>query len=121
VRACAGGENNVSGWVGVDLDGTLARFVTFEQMERGQTIGDPVPLMMERVRQWLDAGKEVRIFTARACEPTEIPVIKDWLREHGLPELEVTNAKDFGMMELWDDCCVKVQRNTGIVLNGAAQ
>ena len=32
-----------------------------------------------------------------------IPPIREWLKKHGLPELEITNAKDMDMIELWDD------------------
>ena len=47
------------GWIGVDLDGTLAVYYDWE------IIGDPIPLMVERVQQWLKEGKHVKIFTAR--------------------------------------------------------
>jgi len=35
------------------------------------------------------------------------------LIDNGLPELEVTNVKDFAMIELWDDRCKQVIINTG--------
>jgi hypothetical protein len=74
--------------------------------------------MMLRVKKWIAAGKEVKIFTARAAapEPTKSEVIghiQDWLAQHGLPRLEVTNVKDFGMIELWDDRAIQVIPNTG--------
>jgi len=69
--------------------------------------------MLDRVRRWLAEGKTVKIFTARASLPSQIPVVKAWLTKHGLPDLEVTNSKDFGMTELWDDRCVSVSHNTG--------
>lgn len=99
------------GWIGVDLDGTLAHY------ESGQfpVIGDPIPRMMMRVRGWLLAGKRVKIFTARACETENIPAIKAWLQTVGLPDLEITNVKDHGMIELWDDRAITVITNTGIV------
>ena len=50
-----------SGWIGVDLDGTLAKYGSWN----GGQIGDPIPLMVERVKQWIAEGVEVRIFTAR--------------------------------------------------------
>lgn len=52
----------MSGWIGVDLDGTLAMYDGFKGPEH---IGDPVPKMLERVKKWLAEGREVRIFTAR--------------------------------------------------------
>ena len=98
-----------NGYIAVDLDGTLAHYMEGQ----GVDIGEPVPDMLERVKLWLNDGIEVRIMTARACEPRNIPAVKDWLRKQGLPELEVTNAKDFNMIELWDDRAVEVIPNTG--------
>lgn len=40
--------------------------------------------------------------------------IHQWLVAQGLPVLEVTNIKDFDMLELWDDRCVSVVTNTGL-------
>jgi hypothetical protein len=100
------------GWIGVDLDGTLAEYHGWKGMEN---IGAPVPRMMERVKEWLANGTTVKIFTARACIPEQIPPIKEWLKKHGLPDLEVTNVKDFGMVCLWDDRAVSVIPNTGRV------
>ena len=97
-------------WIGVDLDGTLARM---EGWQGGQHVGRPVPLMLERVKLWLEAGYEVRIMTARASEPKLIPPVKQWLKKHGLPELDVTCSKDFDMIELWDDRAIQVIPNTG--------
>lgn len=105
------------GWIGVDLDGTLAQYIGW----KGPThIGDPVPAMLERVKAWLADGQEVKIFTARvACfEPYRSDVIKaihEWLDTHGLPRLDVTNRKDMLMLELWDDRAVQVEKNTGRV------
>jgi hypothetical protein len=102
----------MAGWIGVDLDGTLAEY---RGWNGPNDIGAPIPAMIERVKRWLAAGREVRIFTARACIPEQIPPVKAWLKKHGLPDLEVTNQKDFGMVELWDDRCVTVETNTGRV------
>ena len=97
-------------WVGVDLDGTLA----FDGPWKGdEHVGKPVPLMLERVKCWLAHGMTVKIVTARASKPELIPAVKKWLAEQGLPELEVTNGKDFDMIELWDDRAVQVVQNTG--------
>lgn len=96
------------GWIGVDLDGTLAR------LEKGRHIGRPVAPMMARVKYWIGSGREVRIFTSRADDPLEVARIKDWLAQHGLPDLEVTNKKDNRMVALWDDRAVKVIENQGI-------
>lgn len=96
-------------WIGVDLDGTLAEYTP--AIEK---IGKPIGPMLARVRQWLAEGRTVKIFTARAAIPKQIRAIKIWLAENGLPPLEVTNVKDFSMIELWDDRCVQVCINTGM-------
>ena len=107
------------GWIGVDLDGTLAKYHGWKGSEH---IGDPVPAMLSRVKLWVTEGKEVRIFTARVSHPTKGKVaaraIGDWCEKHGLPRLPVTNIKDFGMIELWDDRVVQIEVNSGKRVDG---
>jgi hypothetical protein len=55
-------RNIMDGWIGVDLNGTLAEYHGWVNECH---IGKPIPAMVERVRQWLDCGVDVRIFTAR--------------------------------------------------------
>jgi hypothetical protein len=99
------------GWIGVDLDGTLAEYNGWQ----GPTnIGDPILPMINRVKQWIKEGKQVKILTAHACIDEQIPPVKEWLKKQGIGELEVTNQKDFMMIELWDDRCVQLIPNTGI-------
>jgi hypothetical protein len=121
------------GWIGVDLDGTLA---TYEKWAGPTEIGEPIPAMVERVKQWLVEGIEVRIFTARAyplgyvhapyCsdwkpgDNYETVVAKQavesimlWCEKHLGQILPVTCIKDYSMYELWDDRAVQVERNTG--------
>ena len=98
-------------WIGVDLDGTLARAVAWKGMDH---IGEPVPLMMRRVRAWLEKGLKVKVVTARAGDPVGLAATKAWLEAQGLGELEVTDRKDFGMLELWDDRAIQVVHNAGI-------
>lgn len=100
----------MSGWIGVDLDGTLAHYDVGLGPDH---IGNPVPAMLFRVKQWVAEGREVRIFTARASIQDQIPPIVAWLERHGIGGLAITNKKDFGMIELWDDRCVRVVQNTG--------
>lgn len=97
-------------WIGVDLDGTLARYYGWKGAEH---IGSPIRHMVNRVRRWHNAGKCVKIFTARADSPENIRHIKAWLKKHRLPDLEVTNVKDRNMTQLWDDRAVKMVRNKG--------
>lgn len=110
------GWNN--GWIGVDLDGTLAQY---DEWRGPDHIGAPVPLMLERVKAWLAQGKDVRIFTARVSgEDTQQvrKVICSWLKEHLGMELPITNQKDYAMVELWDDRAVQVIPNKGVRVDG---
>jgi hypothetical protein len=93
-------------WVGFDFDGTLAREHTLE----------PVPLMLKRLQMYLDRGIECRILTARGNDPRGINLVKTWLKDHNLPDLEVTSKKDYQMIVLYDDRARQVLQNQGIVV-----
>lgn len=109
------------GWIGVDLDGTLAEYYGWVSDTH---IGGPIPAMAERVRNWLAAGQEVRIFTARVSArdvghvARMVKIIQDWTEEHFAQRLVVTCAKDYSMIQLWDDRCVQVEANTGRRMDG---
>lgn len=45
-----------------------------------------------------------------------IAPVREWLRKHGLGDLEVTNMKDFDMELLFDDRCRQVETNTGRII-----
>lgn len=98
-------------WIGVDLDGTLAKELPEFDISK---IGDPVPPMIKKVKQWIGDGWTVKIFTARATHFGATGVIQRWLKQHGLPKLAVTNTKDPGMIVLYDDRSVRVMKNRGI-------
>lgn len=108
------------GWIGVDLDGTLAHYDRWRGVDH---IGDPVPAMLERVKRWLAEGRDVRIFTARAAphldksHVTAILFIGAWCEKYLGRALPVTCTKDIGMAELWDDRAVAVEANTGRALS----
>lgn len=123
----------MNGWIAVDLDGTLAHYDGWQGADH---IGAPIPAMVERVKRWLAEGRDVRIFTARVSYPS-IPAgsrnnkalrdaqervkqaqtarvaIARWSEEHIGQRLQVTNEKDYAMIELWDDRAVQVIPNTG--------
>lgn len=108
-------DDMYQGWIGVDLDGTLAYY---DQWRGADHIGEPVPLMLQRVKDWLEEKKHVKIVTARRALDYEpgIRVIEDWCIKHLGVVLEITDKKDFNMIELWDDRAVRVEQNTGIVI-----
>jgi len=98
-----------SGWIGVDLDELWLNTMDGKEWK----ILENHPCNGKQSIDWLYQGIAVKIFTARAGIPEQIPFIKKWLIDNGLPELEVTNVKDFAMIELWDDRCKQVIINTG--------
>jgi hypothetical protein len=118
----------MNGWIGVDLDGTLAEYTGWVGPDH---IGAPVAPMVERVKKWLSEGRDVRIFTARVDGGTAAlsmgdpngdhfrnvervrAVIERWCIDHIGQALPITNTKDYGMIELWDDRAVQVVPNTG--------
>lgn len=102
------------GWIGVDLDGTLAHNTPGAGLDE---IGKPIPQMVARVKRWIKEGRDVRIFTARVGTRSSVqsqkPLIEAWCREHLGKKLPVTATKDYAMVELWDDRAVQVRPNTG--------
>lgn len=134
------------GWLGVDLDGTLADYS--QGWQGAAVIGDPVPAMFERVQRWLSEGREVRIFTARVWPITDVITenydltgvairmdpsgraqeaataafaIQAWLNRHFGRVLPITCVKDLAMVELYDDRCVQVIANTGQLVGSSSR
>jgi hydroxymethylpyrimidine pyrophosphatase-like HAD family hydrolase len=133
---------STQGWIGVDLDGTLAHY---DGWKGANHIGEPIPAMVERVKRWLAEGKTVKIMTARVyCPPAPThpttgvnangeanyhlwqefhkrkhdsemseKLIRTWCWNVFATTLEVTCTKDYAMIELWDDRAVRVVINTG--------
>lgn len=125
------------GWIGVDLDGTLAHY---DEWVGWNVFGAPIQPMVERVRAWKTAGIKVKIMTARVgvfdrktlyfknkkCRVTGeffsqddmTCAIQAWCMKHVWRDgfLPVTCVKDVDMIELWDDRAVQVVANTGRTL-----
>lgn len=94
------------GWVGFDLDGTLAYYDGFKGDDH---VGEPIQPMVERVKQMLAEGKDVRIFTARKPHPA----IRKFCKDNFGKILKITNLKDRHMQALYDDRAVGIRRNEG--------
>lgn len=107
------------GWIGVDLDGTLAKSV---EAQTGEEIGVPIHPMVQLVKEWLAGGEDVRIFTARV-NPNQRQVdalrarkaIEAWCERHLGKILPITHEKDWDMVLLFDDRARQVERDTGRV------
>lgn len=117
--------NKNNGWVGFDLDGTIAKYNGWIHETH---IGEPVPAMVKKVQEYLTAGVEVRIFTARVAESDSNldgsvhrvfavrTAIESWCEKHIGQKLAVTNKKDFSMICLYDDRAFQVEANTGKIV-----
>jgi hypothetical protein len=108
-------------WVGFDLDGTLARTDAPGHFEPPYPLGEPIPEMLALARHLLETGVSVKIFSARACDPTSIPTIQAWAERHGLGRLEVTNSKDYDLIRFYDDRAIQIIENAGRSAAWAAQ
>ncbi len=114
---------NTKGWIGVDLDGTLATYHGW-----GDGIGKPIKPMVDRIKHWLSLGIEVRIMTARAYSDGTTRMehqlaetkteIETWCLKHIGVKLPITCQKDYNMIQLWDDRAVAIEPNTGRRLGG---
>jgi hypothetical protein len=108
------------GWIGVDLDGTLAKSV---KVKTGTEIGAPIRAMVQLVKWWLAHGEDVRIFTARV-NPNHHEgdivhlrrAIEAWCQRHLGQTLPVTYEKDWDMVLLLDDRARQVEHDTGRVI-----
>lgn len=108
-------EDESQEWLGVDLDGTLAKYSGWSD-----DIGEPVPKMIQRVKTWIDEGKEVRILTARGSQEPgryeQLVKVYEWVKKHIGTPLEVTHRKDPFMKKLYDDRVQRVEAGTGVFL-----
>jgi len=108
------GKPSPQGWIGVDLDGTLAYYDSKSSIKK---VGTAIPDMLALVKKMINNNIRVKIFTARATDPEQLPLIRKWLKTNNLPELEITNIKDYYMLRLYDDRCIQVEKNTGRLIN----
>lgn len=113
--------SNIEGWVGFDFDGTLAKY---DRWRGDEHLGKPIDLMVRRVQNYIERGYTCRVFTTRVAplEGRDVDrcrrLIQDWCEAHIGHRLEVTCIKDHGMLQMFDDKCIQVIKNTGkIVIN----
>ena len=110
-------DPKAGGWIGFDLDGTLAHH---EGYKGRLHIGAPILKMIRQVKELLTMGAEIRIVTARVAPPdvvdgvsvAEVRVaITNWCLKHIGQELLVTYSKDKDMNCLVDDRAIGVPKN----------
>ena len=116
-------ERKQGGWVGFDLDGTLA---TYDGWKGWDHIGDPIQKTVDLAKSIMDQGVEVKILTARASAVSRAlnnlsfeqveAVIQAWTEKHIGAKLSVVTEKDCNMYFFVDDSAVQVEKNTGVIL-----
>lgn len=102
-----------SGWVGFDLDGTLAVYDGWKGIDH---IGKPIAPVVAYANSLRAEGIEIRIVTAR-CQEGDVafgPIVK-WCEEVFGKDcnIGITDRKDFNMVALVDDRAITVEKNTG--------
>src|SRR3990172_4736090 len=111
-------DKHVNGWIGFDLDGTLAEYHGWGD----GSVGVPIERMVNIVKQFMADGYTCKIVTARVStrEGQELQQQKDYIEQWCIEvfehPLEVTHQKDFHMYCLFDDRAVAVEKNTGKIL-----
>lgn len=106
------------GWVAFGLDGCLTNIGTVD------TIGDPNEWALAQLKEWLELGLEVRIFTARVGgdwseeRDRQYRIVEDWCLKNIGQVLPVTCKTDWGMQFLYDDRCIQLDAITGLPIAG---
>lgn len=125
------------GWIGFDLDGTLATYDGWKGIDH---IGEAVKPMVELIRKLHYQGRRVKILTARVAprkledgtvgeQYITVPrgdggatkqyahqYINDWCHFNIGFVPEIVYAKDHLMLDLYDDRVKQVEPNTGVVI-----
>jgi hypothetical protein len=77
-------------WLGVDLDGTLARPIWTPDNPTSE-IGEPLPKNVARLRRAVDKGYKNILHTSRPW--TDYENIEGWLHYYGIPFKEIQCGK----------------------------
>ena len=106
--------------IAVDLDKTLAIYHKWSD-----SVGVPIPAMVNRVKRWLAEGKKVVIFTARVAEEDDFTpetiaeqrrIIEAWCEINLGQKLLVTATKSRHFVQFYDDRAVGVMPNEGTII-----
>lgn len=108
--------------IAVDFDGVLVECIPYDVDYIPDKFGEPIPMMIERVKRWLAEGKEIVIFTARVhpSNPEEAEIARSAIQRFCLNTfgmiLEVTCMKSPKITRFYDDLAVTVEKDTGRIL-----
>ena len=138
------------GWIGFDLDGTLAKYDGWNGIDH---IGEPIGPMVSLIKVLHAEGKTVKILTARVApkgepevkpnpywenhwtveSPDDMPwaihaevwtpreFIQDWCYRFLGFVPDIVYQKDHLMLDLYDDRCHQVIPNTGVTVEETAK
>jgi hypothetical protein len=112
--------------IALDLDKTTA---FYESKWRAKKIGPILEPMKQNILRWLAKGYKVTIFTARVEglrsasmaqfneAVDQIEMIEKFLKDNGLPDLDITATKLKSFTHFIDDKAWHVGPNTGLIEN----
>lgn len=93
--------------IALDFDGTLAEYHGSDGGVAAAP-GPPLPGMLDLVKALTGRHRAtVVVFSARAGNAHGVKVIRDWLKTHGFPALEVTNIKRPEFRVILDDRAIR--------------
>lgn len=109
----------------VDLDATLAYY---DQWRGFDHVGEPIAPVVETIKNHLNNGDNVKIFTARAdldnpdlkniTKEQIFKPIEDWCEKHFNKKLEITCKKSFNTDIIIDDRAIQIVPNKGLFIQG---
>jgi hypothetical protein len=105
-------KDGKDGYIAFDFSGTLAKHK--DQTTDKFQPGEPVPDMIKIAKAFLDKGYKVKILTVHGGKPDDVKTIQAWSQKNIGQKLEVTNVKQHGLIQLWDDRAIRVERNKGV-------
>jgi len=106
--------------VAFDLDGVLALHGPREK-ESGE-IGKPISSMIKKLKEFLAAGYNVVVFSARLGQGDRREITREignWTMKHIGVRLPVTDVKSADWECFFDDKAVQVIRNSGMTVTEA--
>ena len=108
-------------WIGVDMDGTLAKYDGWKGWDH---FGEPIKPVVDKIHAWSKRGVLVCIFTARMSEVSLArskvskeqmqKVIDDWCVKHIGYKLPCKTEKDCYMLAFLDDSAIQISKNQGM-------
>jgi hypothetical protein len=87
-------------------------------------IGEPIPSMLNLVKENIKNGNDIKIFTARVSTYGSIKRIYDsiiaryyiniWVKKNVGYKLDIVCAKDFKTRKIYDDIAISIKTNEGV-------